>query len=471
MSIITRYLFRPFARLLVRPLLAECPACGVRRYEQLVDRLTSRAPLDCRRCAWITGGYARGVLLFARLVTGDSAAFDGFLRKSHVKRSLGNFLTTIARGRGGTPFVPDAPISVFWHITNRCDKRCAHCYADSGARDAAELDDAGLRAILRQIVAVPVSAVILTGGEALLREAIVLELIADLRRHGAFTILTTHGGLIDPGRAAALKQRGLGELVVSLDGDEAGHDRLRGPGSFRDALRAVRIAADAGLQVGVNIMMNALSFDRIDSMARAAEAAGAMKIYMLDFVPHGRGAAVADELQMTGRQRARAFEQVETLLAERAPSRDRWMQTSACFSPLLAAWQYAVLRREARDDPWVRRWLTRFPTLGQGCGAGLNMCSIAVNGELTPCFHLPYMKAGRLPEQNLHELWHGAPAFVRLRQAYARRCKGCALARVCGGCRGRAADGGRGDLLARDPCCPLAPDMSLIADQQPIRAA
>lgn len=131
---------------------------------------------------------------------------------------------------------PDfVPLTVSWNLTRRCSLACAHCYIDASAR--LEADDESTtrqcRDILRQLAGVnPEALLILTGGEPLIREDI-FELIAEATEIGFWTVLGSHGGLLDGKKAERLAAAGLKGAGLSLESASARASRSLSRGRGR----------------------------------------------------------------------------------------------------------------------------------------------------------------------------------------------------------------------------------------------
>jgi MoaA/NifB/PqqE/SkfB family radical SAM enzyme len=151
------------------------------------------------------------------------------------------------------------PIYAVWEITLACDLACRHCGSRAGRGRPDELTTAEALDLIDQMAHLGVKEVTLIGGEAYLRDDW-LELVRAIRAHG-IPVTTTSGGrgltpeLIDRAKAA-----GLSGASISIDGDEATHDRLRGvAGSYRSAIDAMRALTERGMRVSCNTQINRLS--------------------------------------------------------------------------------------------------------------------------------------------------------------------------------------------------------------------
>lgn len=149
----------------------------------------------------------------------------------------------------------DGPSHAQVGLTNACPQNCAYCY--NKGRSGQVMDTATILQTIRELKALGVFWLGLTGGEPLLNKDLlrIVESAAD----GCAVKLFTTGSTLTPGLAAGLRDAGLFSVSVSLDHwREAEHDAGRGtPGAFRDALRAVEVFKNVGgLHVGVSAVLS-----------------------------------------------------------------------------------------------------------------------------------------------------------------------------------------------------------------------
>jgi radical SAM protein with 4Fe4S-binding SPASM domain len=182
------------------------------------------------------------------------------------------------------------PIYAVWEITLACDLACRHCGSRAGHARSNELDTEECLDLVRQMAALGVLEVTLIGGEAYLRDDWT-DIIREIRKHGMSATMTTGGRGITPERARAAKEAGLESVSVSIDGNEATHDRLRGvKGSYRSAFRAMDHFRAAGLRVSTNTQINRLTLPELPDLLEALAAHGGHSWQLQLTVPMGRAA-------------------------------------------------------------------------------------------------------------------------------------------------------------------------------------
>ncbi len=188
------------------------------------------------------------------------------------------------------------PIYCVWEITLACDLACRHCGSRAGHARADELSTGECLDLVRQLAALDVKEVTLIGGEAYLRPDWT-DIVAAIRERGIHVSMTTGGRGLTPTRARQAADAGLQLVSVSVDGNEATHDRLRGvPGSWRAALEAMRHLRDAGITVTANTQINRLSMPELPAVLERIAAEGAASWQIQLTVAMGRAADEPDVL-------------------------------------------------------------------------------------------------------------------------------------------------------------------------------
>lgn len=156
------------------------------------------------------------------------------------------------------------PIYAVWETTLRCDLACRHCGSRAGVARHNELSTAECMDVVRQLAELGTREVAIIGGEAYLRDDW-LDIIREIKRLGMMPTMTTGARGVTAELAMAAGKAGLKNVSVSVDGDEATHDRLRAvKGSYKAAIEALGHFRKAGVGVGVNSQINRLSIPFLD---------------------------------------------------------------------------------------------------------------------------------------------------------------------------------------------------------------
>ncbi|MBP7867278.1 MAG: radical SAM protein [Acidobacteria bacterium] len=324
-----------------------------------------------------------------------------------------------------------------WHLTDRCNLRCVHCYQDdfspAGERPLDVLKrmaDAVLGSLPNREVSVNI-----TGGEPLL-----VPHLAPFLRHleGYPNLLEinliTNGTIAGEDLLAELASLGkLRYLKVSVEASvNAVNDAIRGRGNLERVRAGISAYRRMLPHVGVVLMatLGRHNRDAVDGLLGFARSTGAAGVIFERFVPLGAGRAMADQVLS-----AADWRRVTATLADRAG-------VDADVEELLPyrAWWFRL------DDP-------EEPLVGALCNLGETSMGLMPDGTVYPCRRLP------VPLGNV--LADAFPVILERLKPYAAdrvkprldgpRCGGCTVT-GCAGCRALAA-ALTGDLLADDPQC------------------
>src|SRR5437763_10081428 len=141
-----------------------------------------------------------------------------------------------------------APICLTWELTYACNLACVHCLSSSGRRDPRELSTDECKALIDEFERMQIFYVNIGGGEPTVRPDF-WELVDYATAHHVGVKFSTNGIKITPEIAERLAASDYVDVQISLDGaTEDVNDAVRGPGSYRTALRAMENLAEAGFR-------------------------------------------------------------------------------------------------------------------------------------------------------------------------------------------------------------------------------
>lgn len=327
-----------------------------------------------------------------------------------------------------------------WHVTERCDHVCTHCYqgdppADLSYENLLNILDQ-FRALVRRFRSASTSRfpahINVTGGEPFLREDFfdLLERFHSLRREFNFAILTS-GSMIDDAAAKRLRQFGPGFVQVSMEGTPQTHDAIRGAGDYQRVVNAIKCLKKAGVAVLVSFTAHRGNYREFADVAAACKRLGVKRVWADRFVPIG-GAAGQRGLVLSA-------DETDELLSIMSKSRRK---------PLLlpcgteVAMQRALQFRAGDGRPYR-------------CQAGNELITVMADATLVPCRRIP-IPAGNLLHNSLEELYVESSLLRKLREEYQPEgCGGCFYRQACRGGLRCLAYAMTGSLNVADPGCSL----------------
>ena len=375
-------------------------------------------------------------------------------RRSHERVDLGTGLKLLELGLRqkllgqGLKGEPNTPIMVSYAVTKACNLRCLHCHVSAREAMPDELNLQEAMHAVDEMKALGTQALIISGGEPLLRKDFVLALAQFCDDRGIIAAMLSNGQLIDHTVALELKDAGLKAIGMPIDSvypEE--HDKLRNvPGSFKKGVAAIQACLDMDLEVIVTTMALKDTFDEMPKRIEFLESLGVDEVAVYDLVPVGRGHEVMN-LAMTQEQRVSLIRYLQAKQEE-----SEMVFTMSGGQPLYP--EIALEMHKAHDSKPKDLLLKEFWIYNSvGCHAGILYFSLRPNGDIYPCTFLP-IKVGNIREQSLADIWRNSKVLntLRQRQALKGQCGICEYKETCGGCRGRAY-ACTGDFLETDPVC------------------
>lgn len=292
-----------------------------------------------------------------------------------------------------------------WHITHRCNLRCAHCYQSEYASEMSgeELFPA-LDKYERFLEEKHLHGHInLTGGEPLVHPDFFI-LAREIRRRNMDLGILTNGTLIDREKAKLIAELRPLFVQVSLDGTRRIHNAVRGSGSFERAMRGIDWLKKEGVSVHVSFTAQRTNLNQLRPLARVC------RVHKVDKLWFDRVVIPSDEdrsrLSLTTEEYKKLVETAGKLHARGLVSCSRALQFLGC-----------------EKSECYR------------CGAGENLLIFLADGGIMPCRRLPFV-IGNIKDGELKDILENSETMQSL--ANAPVPKDCLSCRYSGKCRGGA---------------------------------
>lgn len=332
-----------------------------------------------------------------------------------------------------------------WHLTERCNLRCKHCYQEG--QNIAEMPLAEISRIVDEVSEMIqdwqeaygiefLRSFNVTGGEPFLR-ADIFVILEKMVSRGFEVYVLSNGTLISPEKARILADLGIKGVQVSLEGPEEIHDAIRGAGSFSASLSGIQHLLDAGLKVSLNTTLSQINADYVMSLVGLAASLGVQRLGFARLVPSGRGLGLLQKMLSPGQVK----QLYETIFALQVRGLEM-----VSGDPVAAQMSSLAELGDTGDIP------------SGGCAAGVAGLTLLPDGTITPCRRLN-IPLGQVPQDSLREIWAVSPVLALLRDKgqYQGKCGACHRWAQCRGCRAIAyaysLARGAPDFLADDPQC------------------
>jgi selenobiotic family peptide radical SAM maturase len=317
-----------------------------------------------------------------------------------------------------------------WHITQRCDLACRHCYDRSERREVRLEEGLGILDQLRSFCLQHhvQGQVSFTGGNPFLHPDF-MSLYREAAERGFVTAIL--GNPVGSGQLEEMLEiRMPAYFQVSLEGLEEHNDEIRGPGHFARTLEFLHQLQEMGIPSLVMLTLTRRNMAEVIPLGR-----------ILNGLTEG---LTFNRLSLTG-EGARL----------QLPEPEEFQRFLAEYAQALAEVPVLALKDNLLNGVFARRGRELFSgCAGHGCGAAFNFLALLPDGEVHACrkFSSP---VGSLAKGTLQEIYHDEAAR-RYRQGSAA-CRGCDLRAVCGGCLAVTRSLGLDPFTDRDPFCLKGP--------------
>lgn len=177
-----------------------------------------------------------------------------------------------------------------WELTLKCNLACSHCGSRAGDAREDELSTGEALDLVRQLAELGITEVTIEGGEAFLRPDW-LEIARAIVDHGMRCSMTSGGYGISRETVRRMKEAGIAQVSISVDGLDATHDRIRGrEGSFRYCFETFEHLRAVGIMYTANTQINRLSAPELPELYERLRDAGVLAWQVQLTTPMGNAA-------------------------------------------------------------------------------------------------------------------------------------------------------------------------------------
>jgi radical SAM protein with 4Fe4S-binding SPASM domain len=308
------------------------------------------------------------------------------------------------------------PLAVHLEVVAACNLACKHCFAGDLPRREQALSINELDRLFQSLADMGAFRLGLTGGEPLLRRDL-FDIIDLATSHGLHPCVTTNGLLISEEIAQEFGKRKLVWLNVSLEGATAeSNDLVRGRGTFTQVRRNLALLAQhSRFTLAFTIMKS--NFEEVEQCAELAYQVGAHTAVFRPLYPVG-SALHNLNLMPTFQEYSQALNRLAVMATQ--------SKSELCaldpFSPQARSGAQAITHTN------------------YGCGAGNQVCSISISGDVNPCSFLGRdFVAANIRQQPFANIWHSSRGFKEIRALPGPGSSDdCESDAFSGGCRARA---------------------------------
>lgn len=336
-----------------------------------------------------------------------------------------------------------------WHITEKCNLRCNHCYQDNYT-DSEDISIKELKDIANKLLPT-LSAwgkkgdISITGGEPFVRKDLFsfLEYLDSSEEISDLHILSNGTMITDEIVEKLEKFTKLDSIQISLDGSTPKtHDKIRGAGNFEKAIRGIKILVRHGIDVKIMFTLQRCNMKDVPSLIDMAIKEKISGLTIERLVPMGSAKDVKDSL-LSPEELRDVFQYISGR-ADLEYERGTELRILK-YRPL---WINIDPSRAKAESNTVTH-----KELGAACSIGLDGLCILPDATVLACRRLP-IPIGNLKRDSLEKIWFTSDLLWQIRDKHnlKGKCNSCEFIPRCSGCRAMAY-ACTGDYLAEDPQC------------------
>lgn len=341
-------------------------------------------------------------------------------------------------------------ITLQYHITADCDQRCKHCYMYNTTSYKNQIENALSKEEIFELFKQfrdffseyhCGAKISITGGDPILSPYF-WDVLSYLKHNYPSSVeiaILGNSYHISTESAQRLYEHGISCYQISLDGLQEKHDYLRKPGSFQDALRALKILHDAGIKTVVSYTLSRMNGEDFIPLLDFLDTQEYVDFFGFDrLTPIGNAIDKSKEMFSPSEYREFLFEVFK---------REIFKKPRLITSRKENMWRLLFYELGLVDpiDTSTSRILA-------GCSAGIGTLSVLADGTVYTCRRLE-LPAGKFPQKTFKEIFVNNPITEKLRDFNKyEKCINCPLMSYCRGCIATKF-AISGSLYAPDPLC------------------
>jgi AdoMet-dependent heme synthase len=334
-----------------------------------------------------------------------------------------------------------------WHITNKCNLRCSHCY-QSNYSDASEPSLEELKSIAEKInhtltVWKKEGRVAITGGEPFINKDLI-KLLQYLDQQPSINKISvlTNGTLIKNHIASLKGLKKLHYIQLSLEGGKGINDKIRGEGVFDKVLESTALLNKNGIPVRWMVTLQKMNVEDVPHIIDLALENNVDTLLFERLIPEGAGESLKD-LVLTPEELFNVYDYILHRSDEEYAK-----GSSLKMLKFRTLWILTDPKRAEKnvEIPFQRE-------AGAACSIGMDSLCILPDATVLPCRRLP-IPIGNLKHDSIFKIWYTSDLLwkIRNKQNLKGKCNGCEFIPRCSGCRAMAY-ACTGDYLQEDPQC------------------
>ncbi len=298
--------------------------------------------------------------------------------------------------------------NLFIELTTACNFHCQMC--DIWQTKKQSLSFNLVKKVLRQARNLGAEQVSFSGGEPLLYPNI-LNTLKMAKELGYQVFLTTNGSLIDS-QTAPLITKYVDRIYISVDGNKEMHEKIRGPNSYENILRAIKLLKNKKILTNISMVVSKINYNQMKSVI---DLASQEKIYQVSFQPFSKDYLFKRKNKhqyywISGSDLKKLKKEIENTIS------------------------YAHIKKVDIMSEGLLRSIPNYFLLNgkiypkRFCQILKNSLIIQNNGKVFPCWGWDKIILGDIKNDSLKEIFLGKKRAEILKYTQQKNCPGCLLA-------------------------------------------
>lgn len=316
------------------------------------------------------------------------------------------------------------PLYATWDITNYCNLNCIFCSASSKCHKGL-IDELNAEKIAKKIVEWGIKYVSIRGGEPMIVKQI-SNVINLLSKSGVFVEIVSNGTGFNKNFFDSISEcnKDLIRIKISLDDTtKESNDKIRGKGSFDNALISMENCRKYGWNYRVQMVVINSNKDKIVEMYKLAQSKGASSFGIYLVLPFGRGNKV---------DRVIVDEQLlDQVLYIQKHQKNTKFEKFALGLDDFKFFKYLYNDVNISDELSEKISILK-------CNGGKTRINIDQNGDCYPCDLMKYneFKMGNILNDDFDKIWHSQAVqkFNSISRKNKNKCKDCKYKNCNTGC-------------------------------------
>ena len=317
-----------------------------------------------------------------------------------------------------------------WHITERCQNKCKHCYMYDAEYKRRLQNEKGIKEFIEILdnierfeekYQVNIDSFYITGGDPLAHPDC-YKLFEELNKRKRNIHILGIPERVTLEEIALLKNKKILSYQLSIDGTKEIHDSIRGEGSFQKTINALRLLNKYGIESKVMFTLNRKNYNELFKVIKYLDENRIHTIFSFDFlIFQGNGEKLKELLSL---------DEVKGVFTKyREAEKELFKKESTVKlvekSPLFNVFGMETAFNEKKYIDY---------SVCAGCYCGYSSLAILPNADVYPCRRLP-VKVGNLLEDELEDILLGNELMQKFRHSECyEECGTCVNFKICRGC-------------------------------------